>query len=131
MRLTSNTGQTTVFDEAEFESLFEQRIAEADEFYKSIYPPRSAPDDRAIMRQALAGMLWTKQFYYFDLDLWLREHGYNPTGLGRHPPGYAARYSLFGREQGGRRSRSQDTQEVKSMRGDATDSLSTNTLHES
>ena len=39
------------------------------------------------MRQALAGMLWTKQHYYFDLDLWLREHAAHPL----RPPTQARR----------------------------------------
>ena len=38
------------------------------------------------MRQALAGMLWTKQFYYYDIDQWLEEHGpTRSTRYGRHP----------------------------------------------
>ena len=65
---------------ADFDRVFADRIREADEFYDGIFPPKSDAEDRSIMRQALAGMLWTKQFYYFDLDVWLREHGYNPTG---------------------------------------------------
>ena len=37
-------------------------------------PPDLSEDQRRVMRQALAGMLWTKQYYYFDLDRWLAEH---------------------------------------------------------
>ena len=69
----------------DFDKVFETRVADADEFYHRITPANLSEDERRVHRQALAGMLWTKQFYYFDLDLWLREHGYNPTGLGRHP----------------------------------------------
>jgi hypothetical protein len=65
---------------SDFDRVFTDRIGEADEFYDGIFPPKSNSDDRRIMRQALAGMLWSKQFYYFDLDIWLREHGYNSTG---------------------------------------------------
>jgi len=67
-----------------FDGIFEDRIREADEFYGTLFPARSTVDDRRIIRQALAGMLWSKQFYYFDLDLWLREHGYNATGFKRN-----------------------------------------------
>jgi hypothetical protein len=65
---------------ADFDGVFAEMIGEADEFYEGIFPPKTTDDDKRIMRQALAGMLWSKQFYYFDVDLWLREHGYNPTG---------------------------------------------------
>jgi hypothetical protein len=64
----------------DFDGVFAEMIGEADEFYEGIFPPKTTADDKKIMRQALAGMLWSKQFYYFDVDLWLREHGYNPTG---------------------------------------------------
>jgi hypothetical protein len=64
----------------DFDGVFAEMIGEADEFYEGIFPPKTTADDKRIMRQALAGMLWSKQFYYFDVDMWLREHGYNPTG---------------------------------------------------
>ena len=51
-----------------------RRRAEADEFYQNITPPGVDADGALIMRRALAGMLWSKQFYYFDLDRWLQEH---------------------------------------------------------
>jgi hypothetical protein len=63
----------------DFDSVLAEMISEANEFYEGIFPPKTTDDDKRIMRQALAGMLWSKQFYYFDVDLWLREHGYNPT----------------------------------------------------
>ena len=65
---------------ADFEDVFAEMMGEADSFYEGIFPPKTSDDDKRIMRQAMAGMLWTKQFYYFDVDLWLREHGYNSTG---------------------------------------------------
>ena len=54
------------------------RRADADEFYAAITPPALDADTADVMRQALAGMLWSKQHYYFDLDLWLREHSAHP-----------------------------------------------------
>lgn len=48
------------------------RRAEADEFYATLHPPLATPDERLVQRQALAGMLWTKQIYLFDVDTWLR-----------------------------------------------------------
>jgi hypothetical protein len=61
-----------------FDAIFAQRIAEADEFYAHLTPPGVDDEARAIARQALAGMLWSKQVYYFDLDVWLDEHGCHP-----------------------------------------------------
>jgi hypothetical protein len=61
-----------------FEETFKSRIADADEFYERIAPKSLDEDQRRVHRQALAGMLWSKQFYYFDLDLWLQEHNSHP-----------------------------------------------------
>jgi len=61
-----------------FENVFAARLADADEFYNRITPASLSEDERRVHRQALAGMLWTKQFYYFDLDKWLEEHKAHP-----------------------------------------------------
>ncbi|PSR17948.1 glucosidase [filamentous cyanobacterium CCP3] len=63
-----------------FNEQFAARLREADEFYATVIPPKILADgDRAnVMRQALAGMMWTKQYFYYDLDLWLRERGITP-----------------------------------------------------
>jgi hypothetical protein len=55
-----------------------ERLAEADEFYASLTPAALTADQAMVMRQALAGMLWTKQHYLFDLDRWLSEHNAHP-----------------------------------------------------
>ena len=62
----------------EFEDTFAARRREADEFYASVTPPGTSADAATVMRQALAGMLWSKQFYYFDADQWLEEHHAHP-----------------------------------------------------
>jgi hypothetical protein len=62
----------------DLDELVARRRAEADEFYNSITPPGVDADGALIMRRALAGMLWSKQFYYFDLDRWLHEHHAHP-----------------------------------------------------
>ncbi len=67
----------------EFNGVFTARQEEADEFYESITPPPVGEDERRVMRQALAGMLWSKQYYYFDLDPWLADHGAHPLMGGR------------------------------------------------
>jgi len=61
-----------------FDQIFASRLADADEFYARITPPSLSEDERRVHRQALAGMLWSKQYYYFDLDRWLQEHEAHP-----------------------------------------------------
>ncbi|HZM11679.1 MAG TPA: hypothetical protein VFC15_15840 [Candidatus Limnocylindrales bacterium] len=65
-----------------FAATMQTRHAEADEFYKSITPERVGEDEALVMRQALAGMLWSKQFFFFDVDKWLVEHGVDPIKPG-------------------------------------------------
>jgi hypothetical protein len=47
------------------------RRAETDSFYNQIHPPLATEDEKLIQRQALAGMLWSKQFYFIDVHRWL------------------------------------------------------------
>jgi hypothetical protein len=63
---------------ATFDTILAQRQREADEFYDRITPASLGEDERRIHRQALSGMLWSKQYYYFDLDTWLEEHNAHP-----------------------------------------------------
>jgi len=56
---------------ADFDAIFAQRMAEADEFYGAIQKPELGEDEKRVQRQALAGMLWTKQFYYYNIEQWL------------------------------------------------------------
>jgi hypothetical protein len=63
---------------ATFNQIFSARLADADEFYNRITPPSLSEDECRVHRQALAGMLWSKQYYYFDLDRWLGEHQAHP-----------------------------------------------------
>jgi hypothetical protein len=66
----------------QFDQVFATRLREADEFYKSVTPPSVSEDAAKVMRQALAGMLWSKQFFFFDGDNWLDEHHSNPLHTG-------------------------------------------------
>jgi hypothetical protein len=77
LRLTRRAPAEIAKPFADFDGVFRERLAEADAFYRSVMPPDVAQDaDRAnVMRQALAGMLWTKQYFYYDVDKWLDEHG--------------------------------------------------------
>ncbi len=56
---------------ADFDGIMRERRTEADEFYEAIYPPKATEDERLVQRQALAGLLWTKQIYLFDITKWL------------------------------------------------------------
>jgi len=66
----------------DFDQILTARLQEADDFYRSVTPPSVSPDAAKVMRQALAGMLWSKQFFFFDGDNWLDEHHSNPLHTG-------------------------------------------------
>ncbi len=68
----------------DFDRVFDQRRAEADEFYAELQQDIADPDARLVQRQALAGMLWNKQYYYIDIPEWL-------NGDPLQPPPPAAR----------------------------------------
>ena len=71
---------------ADFNNNMEMRRREADEFYATVIPSSLDADQANVMRQALAGMLWSKQFYYYDVDKWLEEHGADPFNPRRRAP---------------------------------------------
>jgi hypothetical protein len=62
---------------ADVDKIVAMRRAEADEFYETIHPPKATEDECRVQRQALAGLLWSKQFYYYDVHQWLT--GDNPN----------------------------------------------------
>jgi hypothetical protein len=63
---------------ADFDALIALRQHEANEFYESLTPPSADADASNVIRQALAGMLWSKQFYNYDVNGWLSERGVDP-----------------------------------------------------
>ena len=69
------------FDEA-FERIRSTRQAEADDFYRTVIPESLSPDARSVMRQSLAGVLWSKQFYHYVVRDWLSGDPTQPM-----PPG--------------------------------------------
>jgi hypothetical protein len=69
-----------------FDATVQARLDEADEFYRSIVPPAAGEDEVRVMRQALAGMLWSKQYYLLESDTWIREHGGDPLTSGPGGP---------------------------------------------
>jgi hypothetical protein len=70
LRLADGEPAGTPFGDG-FDGIFAGRIREADEFYATVIPARLSEDSRTIMRQALAGMLWSKQWYHYDVRRWL------------------------------------------------------------
>jgi hypothetical protein len=79
MRLmeAAEVASATVLGDA-FDQLFVRRRSEADAFYAAITPASLNEDEARVMRQGLAGMLWTKQYFNFDADQWLKEHHAHP-----------------------------------------------------
>ncbi len=77
LRLTNGEAPSSPLD-AEFDQVFATRREEADEYYATLIPSNLSPDGAMVMRQALAGLLWGKQYYEYDVHRWLREHGVDP-----------------------------------------------------
>ena len=59
---------------SEFANMMDLRRQEADQFYKSITPEQATEDQSLLLRQAMAGMLWSKQYFGLDVQTWLDEH---------------------------------------------------------
>jgi len=74
-----DTENAKIFNQGEFvadcEKVFVERIKEADEFYREIIPENLSTDAQMVMRQSLAGMLWSKQFYHYVVKTWLEGDG--------------------------------------------------------
>ena len=64
---------------ADFDSLMTQRRREADEFFAELQRDITDPDARAVQRQAFAGMIWSKQFYYYDVPEWIKGDANQPA----------------------------------------------------
>jgi hypothetical protein len=79
-------GDTRTLFGSAFDDLFTQRLKEADAFYATVIPSTLDPDAANVMRQALAGMLWSKQFFNYDVDRWLSERGADPFRPERAAP---------------------------------------------
>ena len=71
LRLTGEDYGQTQEAFADFEDIFSARVHEADEFYQTVIPEHLSDDARLVMRQAFAGMLWSKQFYHYVVEQWL------------------------------------------------------------
>ena len=78
LRFMEAPGNKSIDPFTGYDRIFEQRVKEADEFYRAIIPPKATEDESRVMRQALAGMVWSKQYFLFELDTWIKEHGGDP-----------------------------------------------------
>ncbi|MFI5195373.1 MAG: glucosidase, partial [Chitinophagales bacterium] len=67
-----------------FEKIFQQRKTEADAFYDDIFDPQADPHLKLLQRQAISGLLWSKQYYHFDVEKWLAgSDGITPVNQGK------------------------------------------------
>ncbi len=82
LRLSNKELETPLKD---IEKIIALRKAEADHFYQAIQPKEASVDEKLIQRQAFAGIIWTKQIYLFDVNLWLRgDNTISPPPISRH-----------------------------------------------
>jgi len=70
----------------DFDAVMQARRREADEFYATVIPSSMSDDQARVVRQALAGMMWTKQFFHYDVNRWLEERGADPFNPKRRAP---------------------------------------------
>jgi hypothetical protein len=75
LRLTRNPSNVFKPFGDQFDDIFADRRQDADEFYRKVIPASLNSDEANVMRQALAGMMWSKQFYFYDINKWLDERG--------------------------------------------------------
>ena len=80
---------------ADFDRVVATRVAEADEFYAELTPAESSVDEALVLRQALAGMLWSKQLYYYDVARWLDGDPGQPTPPASRLGGRNTRWRTF------------------------------------
>ncbi|GAA0914442.1 glucosidase [Virgisporangium ochraceum] len=73
--MAAGRAPTAGFSTAAFDRIVERRHAEADEFYAGLLAPELGDAERSVVRQALAGMLWSKQYFGYDVERWLTGHG--------------------------------------------------------
>jgi len=78
LRLTDRELRESPFGKR-FDAQIAQRVQEADEFYATVIPEKLSGDARGVMRQALAGMLWSKQWYYYDVRRWIEGDPSQPS----------------------------------------------------
>ncbi|TMF37102.1 MAG: glucosidase [Chloroflexi bacterium] len=78
--------------DSDFDAILDRRRAEADEFYAELMSPATPPDQALVLRQAMAGMLWSKQFYNYSVQRWLQG---DPAGPKPPPERLSGRNSAW------------------------------------
>jgi hypothetical protein len=79
----------------DFDQVVALRSAEADEFYAELTPPEASADEAMVMRQAFGGLLWSKQFYYYDVSRWLDGDPAEPPPPASRANGRNSRWRSF------------------------------------
>jgi hypothetical protein len=95
LRLRSAQPVTAELLGAEFTQVMATRKAEADEFYAELTPASASADEAMVMRQAFAGLLWSKQLYYYDVARWLDGDPAQPAPPPQRLTGRNARWRNF------------------------------------
>ena len=85
LRLTDSAPGASKDVFAGFDETFDARRSEADDFYHALTPASAGADEALVMRQALAGMLWSKQYFLFEADTWIKDHGGDPFSSATGP----------------------------------------------
>ena len=80
---------------SDFDAIAKARLEEADEFYDELTPPSATVDEALVLRQSLAGMLWSKQLYYYDVARWLDGDPTQPAPPASRLGGRNARWRTF------------------------------------
>jgi len=80
---------------ADFDAIAKARLDEADEFYDELTPAAATVDEALVLRQSLAGMLWSKQLYYYDVARWLDGDPTQPTPPASRLGGRNSRWRTF------------------------------------
>ncbi len=88
-----NTKLEKAFED--FEAVFKQRQLECDQFYAELQPPSISSDEKLVQRQAFAGMLWSKQYYRYDVRRWLKGDPAQPTPPESRLAGRNAEWNTF------------------------------------
>ena len=81
LRLTKSTPETQN-DSAyhDFDQILDRRKQDCDDYYARVMPAGFSAEQKLVFRQAMAGMLWSKQFYNYDITPWLQQRGVDPLG---------------------------------------------------
>jgi hypothetical protein len=82
LRLTDQPPERLQNPFGDFDEVMRARWKEANEFYAEIYPETASEDEQRVLRQAMSGMLWSKQYFGFNVQKWLEEHGVDPMRFG-------------------------------------------------